>query len=98
MLYLYKISLLVWPDDYNSVGSYRLGLEVASSVLREVRWKKGVCNKAYVQQVLEAVIFPYYDSLNEAPKKESIFIEDGSKVHKGNASLPKLQKGIWGFD
>jgi transposase len=60
--------------------------------------KKGICSQAYLEQCLETVIFPWYDSLNEAQKAEAIFMEDGTKVHKGNARLPRLNKGIRGFD
>jgi transposase len=60
--------------------------------------RKGVCSKAYLEQCLEAVIFPWYDSLNDTQKEEAIFMEDGSKVHKGHARLPRLNKGIRGFN
>ena len=66
--------------------------------LEKLEGRKGICSQAYVNQVLEKVIFPYYDSLNEKQKEEFIFMEDGAKVHKGNARLPKLNKGIRGFD
>jgi hypothetical protein len=39
-----------------------------------------------------------YIYLYEDEKEEFIFIEGGSKVHKGKARLPKLEKGIRGFD
>ena len=55
--------------------------------------RKGVCSKAYLQQVLELVIFPLFDQLGP----EYIFIEDGSKVYVGNARLPRLQHRIRGF-
>ena len=54
---------------------------------------KGICSKAYLQQVLQPVVFPLFDQLGP----EYIFMEDGSKVHVGNAQLPKLQHGIKGF-
>lgn len=60
--------------------------------------KKGICSTAYLKQVLEAVVFPFYDSLTDEQKAEFIFIEDGSKVHKGKARLPRLNRGIRGFD
>ena len=56
--------------------------------------RKGVCSKAYLEQVLEPIIFPLFDSLGP----EYIFMEDGSKVHKGKARLPRLQHGIHGFN
>ena len=55
---------------------------------------KGICFKAYLQQVLEPVIFPLFDILGV----EYIFMEDGSKVHIGDARLPKLQHNIRGFN
>jgi hypothetical protein len=60
--------------------------------------RKGVCSQAYLEQVLEGVIFPYYDSLNRRQKEEFIFMEDGLKVHKRKARLLKLNKGIRGFN
>jgi hypothetical protein len=56
--------------------------------------RKGVCSKAYLQQVLEFVIFPLFETLGE----NYMYMEDGSKVHKGNARLPKLQHGIREFN
>ena len=60
--------------------------------------RKGICSQAYLEQVLEPVIFPYFNSLNESQKEEFIFMEDGSKVHKGKAKLPRLNMGIRGFN
>jgi transposase len=60
--------------------------------------KKGVCSTVYLKQVLEPIVFLYYNSLTEEQQEEFIFIEDRSKVHKGKARLPKLEKGIRGFD
>ena len=60
--------------------------------------RKGICSQVYLEQCLEAVIFPWYDTLNEAQKAEMIFMEDGAKVHKGKAKLPRLNKGIRGFN
>jgi hypothetical protein len=48
--------------------------------------------------VLKAVAFPFYDKLSDELKGEFIFIEDGSKVYKGKARLPRLNRGIRGFD
>ena len=45
---------------------------------------KGVCSKAYLQQVLEPVIFLLFNQLGP----EYIFIKDKSKVYKGKARLP----------
>ena len=52
-----------------------------------------MCSKAYLQQVLEPVVFPLFDQLGP----EYIFMEDSSKVHCGKARLPRLQHGIRGF-
>ena len=60
--------------------------------------KKGICNTAYLNQVLEAVIFPFYDTLTDDQKAEFIFMEDRAKIYKGKAKLPRLNRGIRGFD
>ena len=49
-------------------------------------------------QVLEAVVFPYYDKLSAKQKAEFRFMEDGAKVHAGKARLPRLNRGMRGFD
>jgi hypothetical protein len=54
---------------------------------------KGICSKAYLQQVLQPVVFLLFDQLG----LEYIFIEDGSKVYVRNAQLLKLQYRIKGF-
>ena len=59
---------------------------------------RGICSKAYLHQVLDDVIFPYYDSLSATQQQEFIFMEDGAKVHKGFAKAPRATKGIRGFD
>jgi hypothetical protein len=58
--------------------------------------RKGVYSQAYLEQVLEPVIFPYFNSLSKSQKEEFIFMEDGSKVYKGNTRLPRLNIGIRG--
>ena len=60
--------------------------------------KKGICSTAYTNQVLEAVIGPYYTSLSPAQQEKFIFMEDGVKVHMGAARLQRLNHGIRGFD
>jgi hypothetical protein len=67
-------------------------------VLVKEEGKKGICSTAYLNQVLEAVVFPFYDSLTLEQKAEFIFMEDRAKVHKGKARLPRLNRGICGFD
>ena len=55
--------------------------------------RKCICSKAYLQQVLEPIVFPLFDELGP----EYIFMEDGSKVHAGSARLPRLEHGVRGF-
>ena len=66
--------------------------------LTRIEGKRGICSTAHLEQVLESVVFPYYDLLRGAEKRDFIFMEDGAKVHKGKARLPKLEKGLRGFD
>ncbi|KAF4627975.1 hypothetical protein G7Y89_g10176 [Cudoniella acicularis] len=56
--------------------------------------RKGICSKAYFQEVLEPVVFPLFEQLGQ----EYIFMEDGAKVHAGKARLPRLQHGVRGFN
>jgi transposase len=56
--------------------------------------RKGIYSQSYLEQVLKAVIFPLFETLD---REQCIFIEDGSKVHKGKARLLKLNAGIRGF-
>jgi hypothetical protein len=55
---------------------------------------RGVNSRAYRDQVLNPVIFPLFDELGT----DFIFQEDGSKVHKGDARIAKLQHQIRGFN
>jgi len=55
---------------------------------------KGICSKAYLQQVLEPVVFPLFDQLGP----EYIFMEDGAKVHAGSACLPRLSHSVRRFN
>jgi hypothetical protein len=48
--------------------------------------------------VLEPIIFPFWALLTDKQKQEWYFIEDGAKVHKGKARLPRLNYGVYGFD
>jgi hypothetical protein len=52
-----------------------------------------VCSKAYLQEVLQPVVFPLFDQLS----LEYIYMEDGSKVHLGLAKLPRLLHKVPGF-
>ena len=40
---------------------------------------KGIDSQAYLEQVLEPIVFPVFEEFGE----EYIFMEDGNKVHKG---------------
>jgi DDE superfamily endonuclease len=62
--------------------------------LEKLLGRKGICSKAYLEQVLEPIVFPLFDCLG----LEYIFMEDGSKVYKGKVRLPRLEHGIRGFD
>ena len=55
---------------------------------------KGVDSQAHIDQVLEPIIFPLFGTLDLL----YIFMEDRSKVYKGNAQLPKLNHSVWTFD
>jgi hypothetical protein len=48
---------------------------------------KGICGHAYLTQVLEPVMFPYFDSLTKQQKESFLFMEDSAKVHKGKAKV-----------
>jgi hypothetical protein len=48
--------------------------------------RKGICSKAYLQEVLEPVVFPLFDTLGP----EYIFMEDSAKMHYGSTCLPRL--------
>ena len=75
-------------------GGIDCDYKTALAFLIREEGKRGICSTVYLNQVLEAVVFPYYDSLKGAKKRDLIFMEDGAKVHKGKARLPKLEKGI----
>jgi len=61
--------------------------------LEKLPERKGICSKAYLQQVLEPIVFLLFDDLG----LEYIYMEDRSKVHLGKARLPCLQHGVRGF-
>jgi hypothetical protein len=48
--------------------------------------RRGICSKAYLQEVLEPVVFPLFDILG----LEYIFMENSAKVYCGSACLPRL--------
>lgn len=49
--------------------------------------KRGICNIAYIKQVLNSVIRPYYNSFINKQKEEFIYIKDEVKEHLGKARL-----------
>ena len=59
--------------------------------------KKVIYSIVYLKQVLEAIVFPFYNSLTLEQKAEFIFI-DKAKVYKGKAKLPRSNHGICGFN
>ena len=61
--------------------------------MQKLPGRRGICSKAYLQQVLQPIVFPLFDRLG----LEYIFMEDGAKVHAGSARLPRLSHGIRGF-
>ena len=82
-----RFSVMIWGAigwDYKSELVF----------LEKLPGRKGICSKAYLQQVLQPVVFPLFDQLGP----EYIFMEDGSKVHAGSARLPRLQHGVRGFN
>jgi hypothetical protein len=62
--------------------------------LEKLPGRKGICSKAYLEQVLEPIVFTLFNSLGP----EYIFMEDRSKVHLGKARLPRLEHGIHGLN
>jgi hypothetical protein len=66
--------------------------------IKHLPGKRGIYNTAYLQQVLEPVVFELRDNMTKDERLEYIFMEDRAKVHKGAARLPRLEKGIRGFD
>jgi hypothetical protein len=58
---------------------------------------RGICSKAYLEQVLEPVVFLWFDTFSKQQKKEFYFMEDGSEVHKGFAKLSCQLKDLRGF-
>ena len=62
--------------------------------LEKAPGNRGITSRVYRDQVLIPVVFPLFDDLGP----EYIFMEDGAKVHKGDARLAKLEYSIRGFD
>ena len=86
----------VYRSDRSSVMIWgALGWDYKSPLvfLHRLPERRGICSKAYLQQVLTPVIFPLWDSLDES----YIFMKDGAKVHLGAARLPRLNHGVRGF-
>jgi hypothetical protein len=66
--------------------------------LEKEEGNKGICSQVYLKQVLEGVIFLYWEQMSEDEQTKYIFIEDGSKIYKGYIYLPKLNCNIRTFD
>jgi hypothetical protein len=60
--------------------------------------RNGICSQAYLNQVLNPIIFPWLDSLTAKQKEKFLFMEDGSKIHMGMAKLPCNLRGLRRFD
>lgn len=67
-----RTSVMIW-------GALGWDWKSALVFLEKEPEKKGICSTAYLNQCLQTVVFPWYDSLNEAQKAEVIFMEDGAK-------------------
>jgi len=82
-----RFSLMIWGA---------LGWDYKSPLIfmEKLPGQKGICSRAYLEQVLEPVVFPLFETLGS----DYIYIEDGSKVHKGKARLPRLEHGVRGFN
>jgi hypothetical protein len=56
--------------------------------------QKGICSRAYLEQVLEPVVFPLFETLSS----DYIYMENRSKMYKGKARFLRLEYGIRGFN
>jgi hypothetical protein len=56
--------------------------------------QKGICFRAYLEQILEPIIFPLFEILG----LDYIYMENRSKIYKGKARLPHLEHGVYGFN
>jgi hypothetical protein len=56
--------------------------------------QKGICFRAYLEQVLEPVVFLLFEIFGS----DYIYMENGSKIHKGKARLLYLEYGVRGFN
>jgi hypothetical protein len=82
-----RVSVIIWGAigwDYKSPLVF----------LEKEEDARGVNSRVYRDQVLEPIIFPLFDELGT----EYIFMEDGSKVHLGDARIWKLQHYIRRFN
>ena len=82
-----RTSVMVW----DALG---WGFKSPLVFLEREEGAKGITSKAYLHQVLEPIIFNMLDGCEQ----EFIFMEDGAKIYKGVAKLPKISKGIRTFD
>jgi len=62
--------------------------------LEKLSGYRGIISKAYLQQVLEPIVFLLFGDLG----LEYYFIEDGFKIHTEDACLPKLEYFVYKFN
>jgi hypothetical protein len=60
--------------------------------------RKGICSQAYLNQVLNPIIFPWLDFLIVKQKEKFLFIEDGSKIHIGIVKLSRKLYRLYRFN
>ena len=60
--------------------------------------KKGICSIAYLNQVLNPIVFSWFNSLSVKQKEEFLFIEDRAKIYKSIVKLLRKLRGLRGFD
>lgn len=82
-----RFSVMIW-------GAMGWNFKSLLVIMEKLPGRRGICSKAYLQEVLRPVVFPLFDTLGP----EYIYMEDGAKVHKGYARLPRLQHNVRGFD
>ena len=82
-----RCSIMVW-------GALGWGFKSPLVFMEREEGAKGITSKAYLHQVLEPVVFEMFDGC----KDEYIYMEDGAKIHKGAAKIPKILRGIRTID
>ena len=82
-----RVSVMIWRAigwDYKSKLVF----------IEKLPNRKSICSKAYLQQVLEPVVFLLFDQLGP----EYIFIENSTKVYTKSTCLPWLSYSICRFN